>query len=150
MRKCILALMGFLMGSSAMAGGMIGGGEVTYKSLITCDAKSIDPTHESSPFVWVVKEVDYDGNFISDATLRVVTLDKNLEPVRFYVTDTTDLFQDPDLKWPVNIWRYEMGSSGNKKIGQFVWDESANSGSLKSSLDNEVEELQLSDCIFEQ
>lgn len=149
MKTHIIVLIGFLTGSSAMAGGMIGGGEVRCKSLITCDAKGIDPAQVSSPFVWVVKEVDYHGNFIPDATLRVVTLDKNLGPIRFYVTDTTELVQGPDLKWPLNIWRYEIGSQENENIGQFVWDEPTNGGLLKSSSSNEVEELQLSNCIFE-
>jgi len=149
MKKCSLSLFAIFVGFSAFAGGMIGGGEVTFKSLMTCDANSIDPTHESSPYAWVVKEVDYLGEFIQDATLRVVTLDSNLNPISYYVTDATDLIQGADLKWLLNIWRYEVGSQENKKIGKFEWDETSNGGSLKSLSGNEVEELLLSNCIFE-
>lgn len=149
MKKGALGLIAIFIGCSAMAGGMIGGGEVRFKSLVTCDANSMDPTHESSPYAWVVKEVDYDGEFIKDATLRVVTLDRNLHPVRFYVTDATGLLQGPDMKWLLNIWRYEVGSQGNKNIGRLEWDDAANGGSLMSISGNEVEELQLSNCIFE-
>lgn len=145
MKKNILVLIATFISYSAMAGGMIGGGEVTFKTLMMCDAYGIDPTHEASPYVSVVKEVDYDGNFIKDATLRVVTLNNNLQPVLYYVAGETDLVQDPDLKWSLNILMYENGI----KIGQFVWDDNANEGSLKSLIGNEVEELQLSNCIFE-
>ncbi|OFZ31122.1 MAG: hypothetical protein A2622_00525 [Bdellovibrionales bacterium RIFCSPHIGHO2_01_FULL_40_29] len=143
MKKHILVLVGFLMGSSAFAsGGMIGGGEVTLKSLMTCSAQGIDPTHESSSFVVIAKEVDYEGNFVPDATLRVVTMDRNHKPMRFYVTHTAELASH------LSIWRYAMGSQGNKKIGQFVWNETTNSGSLTSSFGYEVEELEIFDCIL--
>ena len=54
---------------------MIGGGDVDFKSLMECDAVGIEPSHPGSPCVRVLKEVDYKGNFVKDATLRIVTLD---------------------------------------------------------------------------
>ncbi len=149
MKTYTMGLIAFFISFSAMAGGMIGGGEVTFKSLVICDASSIDPTHESSPYVWVVKEVDYNGNFIHDATLRVVTVDENLAPVQFYVTHAKDIVQDPSLNWLLSIWNYDIGSAGNQQIGEFEWNSVSNSGSLKS-FDSYVEELLLSNCIFEQ
>lgn len=150
MKTLILALCAFLACRGAFAtGGMIGGGDVNFKSLMVCDSKSTDPTFEASPYVWVVKEVDYNGNFISDATLRIVTLDKDLKPVRYYVTHSKELLANPDSKWKFELFRYDIGSSGNYKIGSFIWDELNNSGLITSVQNrNEVEEVQLSNCIF--
>jgi len=70
MKKHILVLMGFLAGSYVWAGGMIGGGDVDLKSLMTCSAQGIDPTHKSASFVEVAKEVDFYGEFIPNSTFR--------------------------------------------------------------------------------
>ena len=150
MKKVFLIISALLVANVTFAsGGMIGGGDVDFKSLMVCDSNGIDPTHSGSHYVWVVKEVDYNGHFIADATLRVVTLDSALKPTRYYVTHSMDLLQNPgSSKLNLELWRYDLGSSGNKKIGSFTWDEKLNAGAITSVNDNsDVEELELSNCI---
>lgn len=150
MKTILVTLLALFSASLVFAsGGMIGGGEVNFKSLVACDAQGIDPTHAASPYVWVVKEVNYDGTYLADAPLRVVTVNKNHEPIQFYVAHAKDLIKDSKGQFNLALWRYDLGSSGNYKTGLFVWDEKSNSGELSSVGDkNEVEELQLSNCIL--
>ncbi len=126
-------------------GGMIGGGDVDFKPLMICDAAGIDPTHDSSRFVWVTKEVDYNGQFLPNTTLRVVTLDRRMNPVRYYVTHSEGFNSNQNFL-SLNIWQYDIGSNGNRRIGSFVWSKQKNIGYLKPILSSDVEELQLTNC----
>src|SRR3989344_4120120 len=147
MKKNILVLIGFLAGSCAWAvGGMIGGGDVDLKSIMTCSAQGMDPIHEGTSFVEVAKEVDYYGEVIPDSTLRVVTLNKNHKPISYYVTHVTELLQDSNLKWSFNLWQYDIGSQGHKKIGLFVWDESVQRGHLSVLSQNSTKDIMLYNC----
>jgi len=75
-------------------------------------------------------------------------LDENRKPMNYYVTHATDLFQDPNLKWSLNVWQYDVGSQGNKRIGLFVWDEPAHRGHLSVLSQDRVEDLMLFNCRF--
>jgi len=149
MIKILFATLALFSGALAFArGGMIGGGDVDFKPLMTCDAQGIDPTFPGSSYLQVVKEVDYNGQFLPDATLRIVSLNDKLDPVSFYVSHESELLLSPDNSLSLVLWQYDVGSPDNKKIGAFTWDESSNTGSLSSTEQtNEVEELQLSNCI---
>jgi hypothetical protein len=146
--KLLFSILALCSGTLAFAGGgMIGGGEVEYKPLLVCDAVGIDPTFPSSKYVWVAKEVDFDGRFIPDSTLRVITFNAALEPVRYYVSHEVELLESPDRSRSLSLWRYDIGSQGNQEIGGFNWDETSQTGSLSASgWNSEVEELQLSNC----
>ncbi len=147
--KTKLVLIILLAQSLVMAkpGGMIGGGEVEFKSIMTCDAKSIDPTFAGSPYVSVAREVHYDGSFIKDANLRILTLDKNRKPVRYYVTHVRDFTYSPSHEISISIWQYDVGTPHNRKIGEFLWNSNSNNGRLvSSSQGNLVEELFLTNC----
>ncbi|MBK8202699.1 MAG: hypothetical protein IPK68_10420 [Bdellovibrionales bacterium] len=113
-----------------------------------CNASSIDPTHPGSPTVQIVKEIDFDGLSIPDSTLRVVTYDGQLKPVRYYVTHETELFVSPDNFYSLTIWAYDVGSNDNKQIGKFTWEASSGTGALSSSGMGDVEELVLSSCVL--
>lgn len=148
MTKHLLSLMILLSRALAFAhGGMIGGGEVKFKALMTCDSKSIDPTYPGSPHLWIVKEVDWDGNYLPQATLRVVTLDDAFSPVRYYVTHERELTYLTGGQVRLDLWRYDEGSNENHKIGLFAWDGAANKGSL-TPIQDDVEELQVYNCAF--
>jgi hypothetical protein len=134
--------------NAAATGGMIGGGEVTYRALMTCSTEGIDPTFPASPSLIVAKETHYDGREIEDAPLRIVTLDENSHPNRFYVTEQTELLESPDGDVVIPLWRYPWGSDGNAQIGEFVWSSSQRSGALRSFEGNEVEELVIRDCVY--
>lgn len=127
-------------------GGMIGGGDVRYRPLLKCESAGIDPTHESAPFVWVAQEINYDGSINFESPLRVITLDQNLDYLRFYVTHDTNLWQAPDSTRSLLLWRYAEGTLGNEEIGLFHWNERTNTGFLKVEFAGETEELKLSNC----
>ncbi len=138
----------FFVNSVVMgSGGMIGGGEVSFKALMICDAASMDPTFPTPPYVWVVKEADYNGKFISDSTLRVVTVDKKHNAVRYYGTHQTELFESP-MGFDLSIWRYDLLSDDNAQIGSFAWNaQSAKGNFVVRESQTEVEESVLTNCI---
>lgn len=146
MNKLFVLFLTFFSGALAFAGGgIIGGGDTNYKALLTCESSGIDPTYPSSPYVWIVKEIDFDGQFIPSSTLRIVTLDDKLNPNQFYVTHDTDLLFSQDNTLSLTMWRYDGGSEGNSEIGSFKWDATSGSG-MTFSASAEVEELQLANC----
>ena len=134
----ILALSVFLVTGAFANGGMIGGGEVKYKSLMVCKITGIDPTHESSSQIKITKEVGYDGTFNNDATSRIIIFNENNEAERYFVTN--ELVLTPKSSINISIVK------GSHIIGGLQWDSRSNSGSLWSN--NNVE-LQLDNCIYE-
>lgn len=135
--------------NSWSSGGMIGGGEVSFRPLMSCSTESIDPTHPGSTTLIVAKEIHYDGRDIEDAPLRIVTMDRDRNPSRFYVTEQTALTRTPDGEISIPIWRYPAGSDGNAVVGEFVWSDSLGEGALKSLSYGEVEELVVLNCVLE-
>ena len=149
MRRIILASLILFAGSESYGkGGMIGGGDVQFKSVMTCSAQSIDPTFPGSPKLSVAKEVDADGIFIPGATLRVVTLDAQQEPVNYYVTHDAEIVLAPDSGVELTIWQYDIGTTENKIIGKFTWNAASGTGALSPAAGaNDVEELIVSGCV---
>jgi hypothetical protein len=131
------------------AGGMIGGGEVSYKALMTCDAGAIDSKHQRhATQVWVVREVGNDGNDIPDAHLRVVTFDKNSQPIRYFVTHDTTLALSPGGQVRLDIWRYALGSDGNRRLGYFTWNDQSKAGLFTIHEEQGTDVHQLTNCKF--
>ncbi len=139
----------FALGQMAFAsGGMIGGGDVVYRSRLECDGVAFDPTHSEVSKVWVVQESDADGNYIPDTTLRLVTLDAALNPIRFFVTHDLELFESPDGALDLTLWNYDLGSDGLERLGSFSWDERSQQGAITPvSSGDEIEAVTLSGCV---
>lgn len=153
MRNLVLSvILPFFFGAISYgqgSGGMIGGGEVNFRTLLECDAESLDPTFPSAPYVWVVKDVDYYGQFIPDATLRVVTLDYSFNPVSYHISHLTDLVVSPGNILELQLWRFDVGSSGNYLVGAFYWNSEYQQGVLSTNYDGVLEELLLSNCTLD-
>lgn len=127
----ILSLISIVTLKSFATGGVIGGGEVNFKSLLNCEARGIDPTFPAPTEVQVVKEVKYDGSFITDAPLRILTLGEPGVSRRFFVSLETQLTAASDgVTIQLPLFRYASGSE-NANIGHFLWNTKTQKGELK-------------------
>ncbi len=116
----------FFIGSLAHAGGMVGGGELKYKPLMKCENEVGVSIRE----IWVVKETNDQGKVLSDAELRIATIDENGKTLDWLVTHERELVVSPDGAINIPVWRYGQGSDNNQIIGAFGWDENSKSGSV--------------------
>lgn len=147
MKNFLLILSSFFLATQALGeGGVIGGGDLTFRKLMVCDAEGATGQPTTTRSIWVVKETDFEGRLIEGATLRVVTVDSNASPTRFYVTHTTEL-SVLNSKISLDLWRYDELAPSNHRIGSFVWDGRARHGSMSASgVSSDVEELLLANC----
>jgi hypothetical protein len=140
--KTLLIITALLVSSlqSHAIGGMIGGGDVQFKSVLTCATQGIDLTFPGETEVKIVKEVTYDGSFIPEAAFRVVTASPG--STHFYVTQDKELNQSADGVVYLTIINIE-----GTAIGHFLWNSKTQAGELliNSDVENKVE-LSLSSC----
>lgn len=134
----------FLATTANAVGGMIGGGEVSYKPLLQCTIMGNTAGSPRVSQIQVVKETDFDGRVLEDANLRIVVLDQYGKPSGFYVTHVSSLAIGGPLRLP--IWRHEQGSSGNFQIGLLTLDSELTSGSFRVNDTGFSGQLSLSNC----
>ncbi len=138
----------FSLAAEARSGGAIGGGEVTFKSVVTCRAESIDPTFPNLiKKVSVAAETDFDGEVVYDAPLTVVLLDHLDKAINYLPTVTLPGgFNPGSLK--IYRWKQVLPGEPNPQLG--VLRISGEQGTLSAtSPDADFEDLTLSECIFE-
>lgn len=140
----ILSLLTLASLQSRASGGMIGGGEVNFKSVLSCDAQSIDPTFPEFTKVTVVKEVDHNNNFIENATLRVMTSDGADTPRHFFVTHATHLRASEGLIH-LPIW-HDQGSGSSTMIGALQLNTQTRFGELRITEGDLRIETTLTNC----
>lgn len=127
-----LVLIGIMIFTSIKlfaSGGVIGGGVINYKSLLSCSTESMDPTYPGPDGVEIAREVDWNGNFVPGSTLRVITMSQT-NPTRFYVTQSQELQPNSDRSIHLVIWQYSEGSNPNQIIGEFDWNAGSQQGRL--------------------
>lgn len=139
-----LPIVSLLALSNAIAGGMIGGGEVGYKNLIQCSAQANGGTFSRVSKIQVVKETDFDGNILENSNLRILVLDQRGNPLEFYVTHDSNIAVGGPLRLP--IWKYEQGSTGNYQIGALDLDSELTQGRLRVKSPETSVDLNLSGC----
>ncbi len=138
MKTIVLVLALFWNASIFARGGMIGGGDVSFRAILECDASGIDPTFNEATYVWLAEEVNEDGERVENSNLRIVTMDKSRQPIHYYVTHESRLYSHQQINIP--IWRYDVGSAGNTQIGFFQWNRAQGTGVFS------VEELRITNC----
>lgn len=139
-----LPIVSFLALSNAVAGGMIGGGEVGYKHLIQCSAQENNVGFSRVSKVQVVKETDFDGNVLEDSNLRIIVLDSRGSSLEFFVTHDKNIAVGGPLR--LSIWRHEQGSTGNFRMGALELDSELAQGRLLVRSAEVSMDLSLSGC----
>ena len=139
MIKLLALFLPLTLATTAFAsGGMIGGGDVNFRAILECEATGLDSTFSGPSYVWLTEEVDENGMRVANTNLRIVTLNSARRPISYYVTHQPNV-RSLDLV-NISVWRYEMGSSGNERLGVFQWNNAQGKGVFT------VEELQISNC----
>ena len=128
-------------------GGAIGGGDVQFKAVVTCDAEGIDSTFPTEvQKLMVAAEVDFDGAVIENVPLTVV-LKNQLDEVVNYLQTTTRPNEYNAASTTIYQWKEVMPGEQNQELGelQILGSE----GALKAHSSASVfDELSLSNCIF--
>ncbi len=152
--KILTALM-ILISLSAEArlnlnnGGMIGGGEVSFKPILTCDLEADFPTFSDEVSLHIVYEVGFDGRRIQEANLTVITVDSLGKLVNALPSTSQDLIANPDGSFGLNLalTRYDDDRATTISTGTLLLDKYLMSGRLKSKLDY-VQSADLTNCFF--
>ncbi len=134
--------------TQSMAGGAIGGGEVTFAPLVSCRAESIDPTFPNLVArLAVVAETDFDGGVLLDQPVKVITYDVNSDVIQYLQTVVMPaVFSGASLS--IYQWSQVLPGESNPHLGELAIH--GETGLLtKSSELAHFGELSLSECVFE-
>ncbi len=119
MFKSIVFVFATLSSFAVLAeGGAIGGGEVTFKKLLVCDAESMDPTFPSDIVkLAVAAETDYDGKILPQQPLKVMLSQRDETVVNYLQTRTLPAeFGAPSLT--IYRWSDVLPGQRNAKLGK--------------------------------
>lgn len=118
-------------------GGMIGGGEVSFKSLVSCDLDVHFPTFSQEVALHVVYEVDYDGRRVPNADLIVITTDGADKFINAYPSNTREMLQSPDGSFGLTLEMksYEYDRLTIVPLGTLKLDRHLMAGSLNLVVD---------------